>query len=220
MRVNMKAMLAAAIVASAAGFAAGANGAVFLGFQHNGGAIVQKDDDASLVTFVGAFSGFELNVYSGTDGIYPQLLGTSGHTRNTTGGNAGTLDVYVTVTDLVNNASNFDSSFAVNVLPKNWTLTTRTYANADNGLWGIGGTLLSTKTFGGIGVFEHTGSADLGGGPYSVTARYTITAPTHGEALSNISLAAVPEPASWALMIMGFGAAGSILRRRRTLAAA
>jgi hypothetical protein len=32
--------------------------------------------------------------------------------------------------------------------------------------------------------------------------------------------AAVPEPASWALMIGGFGMAGASLRRRRTLAAA
>lgn len=31
---------------------------------------------------------------------------------------------------------------------------------------------------------------------------------------------AVPEPATWAMMILGFGAAGSILRRRRTAAIA
>ncbi len=29
----------------------------------------------------------------------------------------------------------------------------------------------------------------------------------------------VPEPATWAMMIMGFGAAGALIRRRRTLAA-
>ncbi len=37
--------------------------------------------------------------------------------------------------------------------------------------------------------------------------------------LDNISVnqsVAVPEPATWAMMIMGFGAAGSVLRRRRT----
>jgi hypothetical protein len=28
----------------------------------------------------------------------------------------------------------------------------------------------------------------------------------------------VPEPATWAMMIIGFGAAGSVLRRRRTVA--
>jgi hypothetical protein len=38
--------------------------------------------------------------------------------------------------------------------------------------------------------------------------------------VDNISLASVPEPASWALMITGFGAAGAMLRRRRQVAVA
>ena len=33
--------------------------------------------------------------------------------------------------------------------------------------------------------------------------------------VDNISLTAVPEPTSWALMILGFGSAGAMLRRRR-----
>ena len=33
-------------------------------------------------------------------------------------------------------------------------------------------------------------------------------------------LIAVPEPASWALMLVGFGGVGGVLRRRRQLAAA
>jgi hypothetical protein len=36
--------------------------------------------------------------------------------------------------------------------------------------------------------------------------------------LDDIHVAAVPEPASWALMIMGFGLAGATLRRRRAAA--
>ena len=36
----------------------------------------------------------------------------------------------------------------------------------------------------------------------------------------SFELSAVPEPASWTLMIVGFGAAGAALRRRRTMAAA
>jgi hypothetical protein len=219
MSAQVKSMVAAAVMAAAGLFASSASAAVFLGFQHNGGAIVTMDTDASLVQFVGAFGAFEVNVYSGTDGVYPQLLGTSGHTRNRVGGNAGTLDVYVTVTDLTTAPGHFQSSFATNVLPAGWTLTTTTYANDDNALWGIGGTLLSSKTFNSIGVFEHLGAASVEN-PYSVTARYTITAPSHGEALANISVAGVPEPGAWALMIMGFGAAGALLRRRRTTAAA
>lgn len=38
--------------------------------------------------------------------------------------------------------------------------------------------------------------------------------------VSDVAPGGVPEPASWALMIMGFGAAGSLLRRRRALMAA
>jgi hypothetical protein len=45
-----------------------------------------------------------------------------------------------------------------------------------------------------------------------------------GPLLDNVGLAvvggSVPEPASWALMILGFGGAGAALRRRRTLLAA
>ncbi len=37
--------------------------------------------------------------------------------------------------------------------------------------------------------------------------------------VDNFAVAAVPEPATWALMIMGFGSAGAMLRRRRTASA-
>lgn len=39
-----------------------------------------------------------------------------------------------------------------------------------------------------------------------------------GAAIDNVSVA-VPEPGAWALMILGFGAAGSMLRRRRVATA-
>ena len=41
-----------------------------------------------------------------------------------------------------------------------------------------------------------------------------------GNILDNISLSVVPEPASWALMILGFGGMGAMLRRRQGLRAA
>lgn len=40
-----------------------------------------------------------------------------------------------------------------------------------------------------------------------------------GQFLSDVPAAAVPEPAAWAMMIMGFGVSGAVLRRRRALSA-
>ena len=37
--------------------------------------------------------------------------------------------------------------------------------------------------------------------------------------LSNVSLAAVPEPVTWALMLAGFGGLGAAVRARRKIAA-
>ena len=191
--------------------------AVWLGFQNNGGAIVTVDVDASIVFFAGSFGAFEVAAFSGSDGVYPQLGGASGQLQNSAGGDAGTLDVYVTVDNLTEFPGFFDSSFAANVLPAGWTLTTQTYANANNALWGIGGTLLANKTFNGIGTHVELDPALVGPSPYSLTMRYTIRAPTHGAALANIAIGAVtvPEPATWALMLMGFGGAGYMIRRRR-----
>lgn len=50
------------------------------------------------------------------------------------------------------------------------------------------------------------------------TANLTFSATLNdafGPALDNVSIAAIPEPGTWALMIMGFGGAGAMLRRRR-----
>ncbi len=37
----------------------------------------------------------------------------------------------------------------------------------------------------------------------------------YGPALDNVSIAAVPEPATWSMMLLGFGAIGVGLRRRK-----
>ena len=192
--------------------ASAADAAVYLGFQSNNGAIVEVSSGANVAAFAGAFGDFELNIASGTDGVYPQLLGSQIQVSNRAGGAANVLDVYVTVDDLTTIPGSFFSSFAMNVLPTGWTVRERTFADDGNGKWG--GTLLSDNTFNGIGTFTDVAGAGLSG-TYSLTARYTITAPTTGEALGNAAIAAVPEPATWALMIMGFGGAGYMIRRRR-----
>ena len=44
--------------------------------------------------------------------------------------------------------------------------------------------------------------------------RIVLSSGANSFEVDNFAVAAVPEPATWAMMIIGFGAAGSILRRR------
>lgn len=94
---------------------------------------------------------------------------------------------------------------------------------------------ISTVTTGGASnlfTFSTPGNTrtDMGWTPYSFTFKASGPSTTltfasqdpgaYGAALDAVSVSAVPEPASWALMIMGFGLAGGALRRRRSAVAA
>ncbi|HEX3886893.1 MAG TPA: PEPxxWA-CTERM sorting domain-containing protein [Phenylobacterium sp.] len=69
-----------------------------------------------------------------------------------------------------------------------------------------------------------TGTLDVTtAGFYDTDFAYqSFAAPAADVVIDNVFIVAggVPEPASWALMIMGFGAAGALLRRRQSLASA
>jgi len=73
----------------------------------------------------------------------------------------------------------------------------------------------------------HFGSSGGGGGANNQTLffQFNFTSPTtqvdlnrlgYSNAIGAFSTPAVPEPATWAMMLLGFGAAGVALRRRRT----
>jgi hypothetical protein len=58
------------------------------------------------------------------------------------------------------------------------------------------------------------------GAPMTVAFDETYGANNGGVFLDNISVAAVPEPATWAMLILGLGLTGVMLRRRNGLAVA
>lgn len=218
---SLKKFAAVAAVAAAAivSFAAPANAAIYIGLQStgvNGGAVTQVATGANFASFADAYGAFELTFTSGAQGVYPTVLGSTSHVQNNEAG-GGTLDVYVTRTGLTGPVpAGFFSAFTSNVLTTGWTLTERTYYNVGNAIFDTSNQL-SSYTFvpPGLGTFSHLGVTGSEAGSYSVTQRYTIVAPTNGESLASISMAAVPEPGTWALMIIGFGGAGAMLRSRR-----
>lgn len=196
--------------------AAASQAAVYLGIEQDGGGIVTVDSGASGAAYASAFGNFELTVDSVTPGSFPFLIGSASHANNSAGGDAGTLDIYGTVDNISGPIPiHFLSTLTSNVVPAGWTIRLRTYVDAGNGLYG--GTLLSDATYTAFGADQFHSPFVGGAGPYSVTARYTITAPTQSStgSLATISIAAVPEPGTWALMIMGFGGAGAMIRSRR-----
>jgi hypothetical protein len=58
---------------------------------------------------------------------------------------------------------------------------------------------------------------DFGG---AVVKQVILSSTSNSFEVDNAAVAAVPEPATWAMMIMGFGAAGALLRQRRRVAGA
>ena len=54
---------------------------------------------------------------------------------------------------------------------------------------------------------------------FALTEQYHIVATGSGVANSTIDIDSVPEPATWGLMILGFGGVGAMTRNRRRQAA-
>lgn len=85
-----------------------------------------------------------------------------------------------------------------------------------------------TQAFSDVGQFStvsgeafgaKSGSVNLAGGNYALIFQ-GLTNRDETSFIDNVSASmAVPEPAAWALMIIGFGAAGAMLRRRRAVVA-
>ena len=115
----------------------------------------------------------------------------------------------------------FLSTLRSNSITPGWSLRERTYVSSANTLFD--GTQVSDYTFNSannaLGQNITSGLA-VGAGPFSVTERYTITAINQGSSKATIDMFAVPEPTTWALMILGFGGVGAMVRGRRRQAMA
>ena len=218
MRAITKFTVAAAALVSATAIAGASQAAVFIGLSLNGGLIstqLDSDPSADSAVFFGSFGTFDVNLVTGSSPGAPTLLDST--TNNASTAVPGTLDVYVTRDNISAplNLIGYRTSFTTNALPTGWTVRQRSYVDTGNALY-TGGTLVGDVMFNTSNSTAVQFGAPIAiAGPYSVTTRYTIAATGVGSTLSTITLAAVPEPGTWALMIMGFGGAGAMLRSRR-----
>jgi hypothetical protein len=132
-----------------------------------------------------------------------------------------TTSVWVTETDLNPGPTpqklSMVSAFTQNVLPEGATVTETTYFDASDTAYGTG-TRLATETFTSLGSKTFTTLVNATN-PYSITEEYDVTYsnPEPPTALSTITLtttdgpipvAPIPEPSTWAMMLLGFAGLG------------
>jgi hypothetical protein len=138
----------------------------------------------------------------------------------TAGSTAANLTVWVTRTGLTASLPSAFWSSTNNNLGNGLTSTIEQFYSSTDAKYG--GTSVGSLFKSGVGGNYMEGTKGING-TYSWTQKYTLTA-TSGAAQRSMSptaiATAVPEPGTWALMIMGFGGAGAMIRSRRKVLAA
>jgi len=217
-RTLLRAGMAALTLAASA-----AHATSFIGLQQDAGPIVTVTSSPGSASFFGTFGQFEqvsVTAFGQPTTVLPTLLQGSGSVTNNGGAaNAGMLTMYITSTGYTAplGSLQFTSGFATVDLTQGWTETSRTFLDPGNGIFTLA-TQLGSATFTTVNSELDTVIANTGAGPYSVTTVYTFAASSFGTATSssgvNVAIAAVPEPESYALMLVGLGLMCFVTRRR------
>ena len=181
---------------------------------------------ANFANFFGSIGTFNLNLLGGSINDVP-LLQTNANVQGVDSV-SHKLEIFITgqgYTLPIGPAAAYTSTFQTSVLSSGWTIDETTWISPTNqvppSLSYVGTTLATAHMDPSLiaGTTAVTGY-DPGAGPYSISAQYTIITGVgsqgNGAANSVVNvLNAVPEPATWALMIMGFGGVGALARNRR-----
>lgn len=210
-------IIAAIAIATTTGFASPAAAAICIGVSYNGGAIntVACDGGTGTANYNTSTNGFTFNIAALGFNLLtqPELMTQSIEVkRESTATNSPIVDVYITQSGLNSFNSSLLSSFTSNTIT-GATATISSYYSTSNALWG--GTLLASNVFNAAGVYQDADPLTVTG-PWSETVRYSLNfAGSTGTFNGTANLSAVPEPATWALMLLGFGGIGAALRRHR-----
>jgi hypothetical protein len=217
--------------------AAPASAAVTIRVVYDGVTVIANNavvDPAAVGTFsVGSFD----STFSGDIGVYnfnnlggsifsnPLLSTQSQNSIRVTEGTVGahSLDVFITGYGYTTLTNGFKSTFQTNTLtPAGWNLTEATWLNTlniDPSSVGPSATNLLLAQASMTGPTTSTAVVYspfvTSGSPYALATEFHLTTTGAGVSNSNITIAAIPEPTTWGMMIMGFGGIGALVRNRR-----
>lgn len=184
----------------------------------NGGAITTVAAQSGVAGFFGSYGSFSVNLVGAADATalgLPTLL--SSNTLNIANASGGTLQVWVTAQGLSFAAAQrlLESSFTVNGLV-NASVVENTFFSSSNALYGGATSLGTFSTSASPAKFVSAGSVEDLTGPFSVTEEYTITSQANGSANLTATISAVPEPSTWAMLLIGFAGVGFTAYRGRS----
>ena len=170
-----------------------------------------------------ACGGFESVIVNGAAPPRPGLLHSESVEVNKKSTGAASFTIWVTRTGFVPLSKKQYQSYTTNNVGGAVNVKLETFISPTNALFG--GTSIGsfTNNTNGAASKDITSFFDFSApGTYSVTHKYVLKAVSSSaqRSASPTIGTAVPEPATWALMIGGFAGAGAMLRRRKTAVAA
>jgi hypothetical protein len=215
-RVALKHKLGIFLAAAAISVAStAAHAAVVFEYSTDGGATFTAVPGSGSPITTGSFS---------TPNFTASLLGSAGdapaslfgQTLTLSSSGTGSIIIEVSSTGYTSPVGTvgFLSKFSNNPGSSGLTVTESTYADAGNAAFGTTQSL-SSATFTGLSTSESGATATGLSNPYSLTEVFTISASGAGQAQSTINISAVPEPSTWAMMILGFLGIGFVTYRKK-----
>lgn len=200
----------------------------------NNGAILLLGSDNGTGVF--SYSGNYGSFYNSITAVGAPVLSSPSllsQAISVSGSTAGSLSLFIVQSGVTGSSTDLLSTLTANAFTGAVSsVTLSTFASAVNpfSLSGSGGydfsaSQLAAQTFSGAGSYTSTNSVSGITGPYYEIARYDVSMGNGGGSANNtINLqqginSAVPEPATWGMMLLGFAAVGYAMRRRAKVSA-